>query len=71
MPLIEEIVNELAGYKYFVSYDLKRKHHQIPISEEDKPFTVFVACGKLLEFNVIPFVVTNGGPIFQRIMRDY
>ena len=69
IPLIEEIVNELAGYKYFASYDLKRAYHQIPISEEDKPFTAFEACGELLEFNVIPFGVTNGGPIFQRIMR--
>ena len=60
---IEEIVNELAGYKYFASYDLKRAYHQIPISEEDKPFTAFEACGELLEFNVIPFGVTNGSPI--------
>ena len=68
IPLIEEIVNELAVYKFYASYDLKRAYHQIPISEADKPFTAFEAGGELLEFNVIPFGVTNGGPVFQRLM---
>ena len=68
IPLIEEIVNKVASFKYFASYDLKRAYHQIPIPESDKPYTAFEAGGELLEFNVIPFGVTNGGPIFQRIM---
>ena len=70
IPLIEEIVNQLASYKYYASFDLKRAYHQIPIPECDKQFTAFEADGELLEFNVIPFGVTNGGPVFQRIMRN-
>ena len=69
IPLIEEIINDLASYRYFASYDLKRAYHQISIPEADKQFTAFEACGELLEFNVIPFGVTNGGPVFQRIMK--
>ena len=69
IPLIEEIVNKIASFKFYASYDLKRAYHQIPIPEKDKPFTAFEACGELLEFNVIPFGVTNGGPVFQRIMK--
>ena len=68
IPLIEDIVNDLARFQYFASYDLKRAYHQIPIAESDKPFTAFEAEGKLFEFNVMPFGVTNGGPVFQRIM---
>ena len=68
IPLIEDIVNDLAVFHYFASYDLKRAYHQIPIAESDKPFTAFEADGKLFEFNVMPFGVTNGGPVFQRIM---
>ena len=70
IPLIEDIVNEVASFKFYASYDLKRAYHQIPISESDKPFTAFEAGGELLEFNVIPFGVTNGGPVFQRIMKQ-
>ena len=70
IPLIEDIVNDLAAYKYFASYDLKRAYHQVPIPEGDKAFTAFEAGGELLEFNVIPFGVTNGGPVFQRLMSE-
>ena len=70
IPLIEDMVNDLAGFRYFASYDLKRAYHQVPIPEQDKPFTAFEAGGELYEFNVIPFGVTNGGPVFQRIMSD-
>ena len=68
IPLIEEIVNDLASFKFFASYDLRKAYHQIPISEHDKPFTAFQPGEELLEFNVIPFGVTNGGPVFQRII---
>jgi transposase InsO family protein len=70
IPLIDEMVNELASFKFFASYDLRKAYHQVPISEGDKPFTAFEACGQLFEFNVIPFGVTNGGPVFQRVMTD-
>ena len=70
IPLIEDIVNKLTAFKYFASYDLKKAYHQVPIPEQDKPFTAFEADGELLEFNVIPFGVTNGGPVFQRVMTN-
>ena len=70
IPLIDELINQLAPCKIYASYDLKKAYHQVPISDQDKPFTAFEACGELLEFNVIPFGVTNGGPVFQRVMTD-
>ena len=70
IPLIEDIINQLAVFKFYASYDLRKAYHQVPIPEKDKPFTAFEACGQLWEFNVIPFGVTNGGPVFQRIMTN-
>ena len=70
IPLIEDIVNKLAVFKFFASFDLKKAYHQVPICESDKSFTAFEAAGELLEFNVIPFGVTNGGPVFQRVMSE-
>ena len=70
IPLIEDIVNQLACFRWYASYDLKRAYHQVPIAEKDKPYTAFKAAGELFEFNVMPFGVTNGGPIFQRIMTQ-
>ena len=66
IPHIHTMVNNLAKYNVFATYDLRSAYHQIPICESDKPYTAFEAGGKLWEFNRIPFGVTNGGPIFQR-----
>ena len=70
IPRIDDMVNTLAKYAIFATFDLRSAYHQIPIREEDKKYTAFEADGKLWEFNRIPFGVTNGGPVFQRAMDD-
>ena len=70
LPRIEDLVNKLSTYQIFSTYDLKSAYHQIPIEECNKAYTAFEACGKLFEFNRIPFGVTNGVPQFQRKMDE-
>ena len=70
LPRIDDLINELSKFKVFSTYDLKSAYHQIPIAESDKHYTAFEACGKLYEFNRIPFGVTNGVPQFQRKMDE-
>ena len=65
---IGDQINELCKYKYFSTFDLKSAYHQIPIKEEDRPFTAFEANGKLYQYKRIPFGVTNGVAAFQRII---
>ena len=47
LPKIEHQINELAGYQYFSTFDLKSAYHQNPIKDEDKPYTPFGANGRL------------------------
>ena len=68
LPRIDDLINRLASYNVFSIFDLKSANHQIPIDENDKPYTAFEACGKLWEFSSILFGVTNGVPQFQRVM---
>ena len=70
IPRIDTMVNELAKYNLFATFDLKSAYHQVPIRESDKKYTAFEAFGRLFEFEVMPFGVTNGGPIFQRKMDE-
>ena len=64
LPKIEFLVNELAKYCIFSTFDLRSAYHQILIAESDRPFTAFEAGGKLWEFTRIPFGLTNGVPAF-------
>ena len=43
---IGEAVNSIAKYKVFSNTDLRSGYHQVPLAEEDRPFTAFEAYGK-------------------------
>ena len=65
---MDDLAQEITKYKIYCSLDMKSAYHQIPIKEEDKPYTAFEANGKLNQFCRIPFGVTNGVACFQRII---
>ncbi|GFO33886.1 retrovirus-related pol polyprotein from transposon 17.6 [Plakobranchus ocellatus] len=68
LPRIDEMIEKISEYEIFTTLDLKSAYHQIPIKEEDKPYTAFEAGGNLYQFKRIPFGVTNGVACFQRII---
>ena len=70
LPKIEFLVNELAKYCVFLTFDFRNAYHQIPIAESDRPFTACEAGRKLWEFTRILFGLTNGVPTFQRDMDN-
>ena len=65
IPRIDYMMNNLAKYNLYTTFDLKSAYHQILIKETDKPYTAFEACRRLWEMNRIPFGVTNRVPVFQ------
>ena len=62
LPRIDDMVCKLSTYSVFNTLDLKSAYHQIPLREENKPFTALESNGRLLQ----PIGVTNGMPAFQR-----
>ena len=68
LPRIDKMVNNLANYRVFSTFDLKSAYHQIPLKEADRKYTAFEANGRLYQFCRIPFGVTNGVAAFQRAM---
>jgi hypothetical protein len=71
LPRIDDMINNLAQYKVFSTFDLKSAYHQVPIKESDRKFTGFEANGRLYQFCRIPFGVTNGVAAFQRAMDNF
>lgn len=68
LPRIDETLEALSGATVFTSLDLAAGYWQIPIAEEDRPKTAFVAQSGLYEYNVLPFGLSNGPATFQRTM---
>ena len=66
-----DMVNKIAHYRVFSSIDLRSAYHQLPLKNEDKPYTAFEDRGNLYQFTCLPFVATNGVVCFQREMVTF
>ena len=59
LACIDDLFDQLAGSIVFSSLDLVQSHHQIRISEEDAPKTVFRTLFGHYQFKVLSFGLTN------------
>ena len=65
MPILDELLDELAGSRWFSKLDLRAGYHRIRIREEDEPKTAFKTHQGHFQFRVLPYGVTGGPPTFQ------
>jgi putative transposase len=68
LPLIADILEKMAGHKYFMMLDLWQAYHHLPLSKESQPYTAFMHGGQQYMFACAPFGLKPMTSIFQRGM---
>ena len=69
LPLVDELMTDLAGGKYFTKLDLSQAYLQLPLDHESSELLTINTHKGLFKYNRLPFGVSSAPAIFQHSME--
>ena len=70
LPRLDELVDDVAGNKYYCTLDLKDAYYQCKLDEESRDITTFSDGKNLYRFKRLPFGLNVAPAIFTRVMQE-
>lgn len=67
LPKINDLLNSLAGGNIFSKIDLKQAYQPVLLDDESKKLMTILTNKGLFMYSRIPFGITSGLSVFQRI----
>ncbi len=69
LPNLEELVENVAGSKYYATLDLKDPYYQVLLDEVSRDLTTFSEGVNLYRFKRLPFGLSCSASIFVRQLQ--
>ena len=70
LPRIDEILDALAGSKYFSTLNLTSGYWQVLLDKNAHEKSAFATCSGLWKWKVLPFGLTSAPTTFQRLIEQ-
>ena len=69
VPMMNEVLQNLAGARVFSSLDAAQAFHNIPIKKECRYLTAFLTAWGTFQFERMPFGLKNAGAVYCRLVQ--